>query len=62
MIYGPAHRARITPATTRVLFTAYAPPGIGVEKVHDHLDELKANVLTITPDAEVEDLEVIIAR
>jgi len=35
---------------------------LGVEKVHDHLDELKANVLTITPDAEVEDLEVIIAR
>jgi DNA/RNA-binding domain of Phe-tRNA-synthetase-like protein len=62
VIYGPAHRARITPATTRVLFTTYAPPGIGVEKVHDHLSDLKANVLTITPDAEVEDLETIVAR
>jgi len=62
VIYGPAHRARITPATTRVLFTAYAPPGIGVEKVQDHLSDLKANVLTITPDAEVEAVEAIVAR
>jgi DNA/RNA-binding domain of Phe-tRNA-synthetase-like protein len=62
VIYGPAHRARITPATTRVLFTAYAPPGISVEKVQDHLSDLKANVLTITPDAEVEAVEAIVAR
>ena len=61
VIYGPAQRARIAPATTRVLFTAYAPPGIGVEKVQDHLSDLKANVLTIAPDAEVEDLEAIVA-
>ena len=61
VVYGPAHRARITPATTRVLFTAYAPPGIGVEKVEDHLSDLKANVFTITPNAEVESLEAIVA-
>ena len=61
VVYGPAHRVRITPATTRALFTAYAPPGIGVEKVQDHLSDLKANVLTITPNAEVEDLEAIVA-
>jgi len=62
VIYGPAHRARIDAATTRVLFTAYAPPGIGVEKVEGHLSDLKANVLTITPDAEVETLEAMVAR
>jgi len=62
VVYGPAHRARIDPATTRVLFTAYAPPGIGVEKVEGHLSDLKANVLTITPDAEVETLEAMVAR
>ena len=61
VIYGPAQRARITPATTRVLFTAYAPPGLGVEKVMDHLGELKANVVTITPEAEVEALEAAVA-
>jgi DNA/RNA-binding domain of Phe-tRNA-synthetase-like protein len=61
VVYGPAQRARITPATTRVLFTAYAPPGLGVEKVMDHLGELKANVVTITPEAEVEALEAVVA-
>ncbi len=61
VIYGPAHRARITPTTTRVLFTAYAPPGIGVKKVRDHLSDLRANVLTIAPDAEVENLQAIVA-
>jgi DNA/RNA-binding domain of Phe-tRNA-synthetase-like protein len=61
VIYGPAQRAQITSGTTRVLFTAYAPPGIGVQKVRDHLGELKANVLAITPAAEVEALEAIVA-
>jgi DNA/RNA-binding domain of Phe-tRNA-synthetase-like protein len=61
VIYGPAQRAQITSGTTRVLFTAYAPPGIGVEKVRDHLGELRANVLAITPEAEAEALEAIVA-
>jgi DNA/RNA-binding domain of Phe-tRNA-synthetase-like protein len=61
VIYGPAQRARISAATTRVLFTAYAPPGIGLDKVQDHFSDLKANVLSVTPDAEVEDIQAIVA-
>jgi len=59
VIYGPGHRSRITSSTTRVLFTVYAPPGIEVVQMRDHLGDLKENVLTINPQAEVENLEVI---
>jgi DNA/RNA-binding domain of Phe-tRNA-synthetase-like protein len=61
VLYGPAHRARITAATTRALFTAYAPKGIGLQKVVDHLGDLKANVVFISPEAEVEALEALLA-
>src|SRR3989337_3801648 len=59
VIYGPGHRSRITSSTTRVLFTVYAPSGIEMVQMRDHLGDLKENVLTINPQAEVENLEVI---
>jgi DNA/RNA-binding domain of Phe-tRNA-synthetase-like protein len=58
VLYGPDRRSRITPDTRRVLFTAYAPPGIGEQAVHDHLHDIAANVLLFAPDAAVEMLEV----
>jgi len=58
VIYGPDQRTRITPQTRRVLFTVYAPPGIGGQVVHDHLMDIQSNVLLITPEAEVESLAV----
>jgi DNA/RNA-binding domain of Phe-tRNA-synthetase-like protein len=61
IIYGPAARARITPSTTRVIFTSYAPAGIGSVQVLAHLEHLKENVLIITPGAEVEYQGVITA-
>jgi DNA/RNA-binding domain of Phe-tRNA-synthetase-like protein len=59
IIYGPANRARITPKTDRVLFTVYAPPGIGLEGVKVHLERLKEYVQIIGPQAQVEYEEVI---
>jgi DNA/RNA-binding domain of Phe-tRNA-synthetase-like protein len=44
IIYGPDQRTQITPATGRVLFTVYAPPGIGEHAVLDHLRDIEANV------------------
>jgi DNA/RNA-binding domain of Phe-tRNA-synthetase-like protein len=58
VLYGPDHRTRIRPETRRVLFTVYAPPGIGEQAVHEHLQDIRANVLLITPEAQVEMLEV----
>ncbi len=61
VIYGPDSRTRITPATRRVLFTVYAPPGVATEKVRDHLGDLEENVLAFAPRAQVEVDEVIAA-
>ena len=58
VLYGPDRRTRITPETRQVLFTVYAPPGIGEQAVHDHLQDIQANVLLVAPKADVELLEV----
>ena len=59
IIYGPDHRTRIIPATTRVLFTIYAPAGIPEEEVRDHLSDLREFVLAVSPAAEVEHAEIV---
>jgi len=58
VLYGPDRRTRITPETRQALFTVYAPPGIGEQAVHDHLQDIQANVLLVAPQADVELLEV----
>jgi len=58
VLYGPDRRTRIISETRQVLFTVYAPPGIGEQAVHDHLQDIQANVLLVTPEADVELLEV----
>jgi DNA/RNA-binding domain of Phe-tRNA-synthetase-like protein len=54
VIYGPDRRTPIRPTTTSVLFTVYAPPGIGPSLVSSHLDDIRANVLLVSPAASVE--------
>jgi DNA/RNA-binding domain of Phe-tRNA-synthetase-like protein len=61
VIYGIDRRACITPQTKRVLFTVYAPPGIGEHPGRQHLQDIQANVLLIAPGAETELLEVFLA-
>jgi hypothetical protein len=58
VLHGPDQRTRITPATTEVLFAVYAPVGIGDQAVRDHLEDIRANVLVIAPEAETVALEI----
>jgi DNA/RNA-binding domain of Phe-tRNA-synthetase-like protein len=58
ILYGPDQRTRITPQTSRVLFTIYAPPGIDAGLVLEHMRDLSANVSVLAPGAVVERMEV----
>lgn len=58
VLYGPDRRTRITSKTRRVFFTVYAPPGIGEEAVYNHLQDIQANILLVTPEAETASLDV----
>ena len=60
VIYGPDQRTRITRETREVLFMVYAPPGIGEQAVRDHLDDIRAFVLLVAPEAIVETTEVLV--
>ena len=62
VIYGPDQRTRLTPDTRRVLFAVYAPPGIEHATVHQHLEDIQANVRVIAPGAAVELLKVYVAE
>jgi DNA/RNA-binding domain of Phe-tRNA-synthetase-like protein len=59
IIYGPDHRTRIIPATTRVLFTVYAPSGISQDRLREHLSDLSEFVQAVSPAAEVEYSKVV---
>jgi len=58
VLYGPDQRTRITAGTKQVLFTVYAPPGIGNEAMQKHLEDIRDNVLLVAPQAKVETLKV----
>ncbi len=58
IIYGPDQRTRITPATRNVLYTVYAPAGVGAERVREHLDELCRLVQLFSPAAAVSLMQV----
>ena len=53
VVHGPDQRTQITDATTRVLFTVYAPPGIGATAVHNHLQTIQDNIFLFAPQAEI---------
>lgn len=57
VIYGPDQRTRIGPETRQVLFTTYAPRGIGTRAVEDHLRCIRDYTLLFAPEAEVVSLE-----
>jgi len=58
IIYGPDQRTKIMPSTTRVLFTVYGTPGINRPDLRKHLETIQENVIVVSPEAEVELLEV----
>ncbi len=58
IIYGPDRRTQINPDTRSVLFTVYAPPGIGEEAVFNHLQDIAGNVILVSPKATVVENQV----
>ncbi len=58
IVYGPDQRTQITAQTRNVVFTVYAPPGIGTDAVERHLRGIQENVQFIAPTAQVELLKV----
>ena len=62
VLYGPDWRTRIMPATRRVFFSVYAPPGISHDAVRQHLLDIQANVMLIAPDAQIEEMQVYTAQ
>jgi DNA/RNA-binding domain of Phe-tRNA-synthetase-like protein len=58
VLYGPDARSQITPHTQDVLFTVYAPAGILKDAIIEHLKNIRDNVRIVSPDAQVERLEV----
>jgi DNA/RNA-binding domain of Phe-tRNA-synthetase-like protein len=58
VLYGPDSRTQITPHTRNALFTVYAPFGISKEAVLGHLEDIRDNVLAISPQTVVEMIEV----
>jgi len=61
ILYGPAQRACLAAGTRRALFTTYAPPGIEIQALHGHLEDLQENVRVLAPGCEVELSEVYVA-
>jgi len=60
VLHGPDQRPGIT-GHTQVLFAVYAPAGVGENSVRDHLEDIRANVLLVAPDAETELLATLSA-
>ena len=58
ILYGPDRRTPIGPDTGRVLFTVYAPAGIGPAAVRQHLEEMRDYARLIAAQARVEELGV----
>ena len=58
IIYGPDQRTQITADTRNVVFTVYAPNGIDEPVIIQHLHDMRQNVMLVTPQAQVELLEV----
>jgi DNA/RNA-binding domain of Phe-tRNA-synthetase-like protein len=56
VLRGPDQRTRITPETRSVLFAAYAPAGVGEPVVRAHLEQIRANVELLAPEAEIVEL------
>ena len=61
IIYGPDDRTAIGPETTDLLFTVYAPAGIGTERVGSHLEDIRRYVTVVAPQAVTEALETCVA-
>jgi DNA/RNA-binding domain of Phe-tRNA-synthetase-like protein len=62
VIGGPDQRTSISADTKDLLFTVYAPPGIGEPIVRRHLEDIQRYVTTIAPDAATHCAETLVAE
>ena len=58
ILYGPDQRTQIHAGTKNVIFTVYAPAGVGAQAVESHLRDIQENIQIVSPHAEVEALQV----
>lgn len=58
ILYGPDQRTQIHAGTKNVLFTVYAPAGVGAQAVESHLRDIQENIQVVSPQAQVEALQV----
>jgi len=58
VIYGPDYHTRITSNTRHAFFVIYAPKGIGEQAIRQHLDDIRANVMIVAPEAKVGQLDI----
>jgi DNA/RNA-binding domain of Phe-tRNA-synthetase-like protein len=61
IIYGQDARSPISPATSRVLYVAYAPPGIAAEVLKRQLRGIEANLRLVSPALAVEQRRLLTA-
>jgi DNA/RNA-binding domain of Phe-tRNA-synthetase-like protein len=61
VLRGPDLRTHITPQTRNVLFAVYAPAGVGEDVVRAHLEDIRANVLLVAPEARTIELTTVTA-
>jgi len=62
IIGGPDQRTSISADTRSLLFTVYAPPGIGAPLVRSHLEDLRGYVGMVSPEAVAERMATIPAE
>jgi DNA/RNA-binding domain of Phe-tRNA-synthetase-like protein len=53
IVYGPDKRTQINENTRNVVFTVYAPPGINIDDVSNHLQTIQRFVKVISPDSKI---------
>jgi len=61
VLRGPDQRTRITRGTSSVLFAVYAPAGVGEHRVRAHLEQLRANVELVAPEAHTVGADVVLS-
>jgi len=62
VIYGPDKRTRITQETKNPLFVVYAPPGVGENRVIQHLRDIRGYIELFSPEVVVDLSETHVAR
>jgi DNA/RNA-binding domain of Phe-tRNA-synthetase-like protein len=61
IVYGPDDRTRLGVATSRAVFTTYAPAGVSDGMVRHHLDSIAETVRIFAPEASIDALEIVSA-